>query len=199
MVYVPEWRFTYAGNFHPELNGYVDFWNTGCSISQREAQMVKAKGGEYSFYNPPVYKDNGELVKVRGYYNYLWREKVRYVYQWVINCWSECGNRGWDSFRNASWVVPSPKGPLSTLRMENTREGIEDYEYYTKLERECARLAKKAPKLAAQGRALLKKAAALTGRSPKDELHIIISNDPAAYEMLHRQTGELLEKMNRIK
>ena len=195
----PEWRFTYAGNFHPELNGYIDFWNTGCSISQREAQMVKAKGGEYSFYNPPVYKDNGELVKVRGYYNYLWREKVRYVYQWVINCWSECGNRGWDSFRNASWVVPSPKGPLSTLRMENTREGIEDYEYYTKLERECTRLAKKAPKLAAQGRALLKKAAALTGRSPKDELHIIISNDPAAYEMLHRQTGELLEKMNRIK
>ena len=135
---------------------------------------------------------------MRGYYNYLWNEKVAYVYQWVINCWSECGNRGWDEHRNASWVVPSPKGPLSTLRMENTREGIEDYEYCALLEKEAARLLKKAPRLAAEAKQLLKKASKLNGRSPKDEAHVIISNDPMAYEMLHRQIGELLEKMSKV-
>ena len=195
----PEWRFTYAGNFTPAVNGYVNFWNTGCTINMRDAQSIKAKGGAYSYYNPPVYRDNTELVKVRGYYNYLWNEKVAYVYQWVINCWSECGNRGWDEHRNASWVVPSPKGPLSTLRMENTREGIEDYEYCALLEKETARLLKKAPRLAAEGKQLLKKASKLNGRSPKDEEHVIISNDPMAYEMLHRQMGELLEKMSKVK
>ena len=195
----PEWRFTYAGNFRPEINGYIDFWNDGGTISLRNAAMIKAKGGEYSYYNPPVYGDNGELVKVRGYYNYLWREKVRYVYQWVINCWAESGNRGWDNNRCASWVVPSPKGPLSTLRMENTREGIEDYEYWTLLEKESARIARKAPALAAESKEVLKKAAALTGRSFDDNERIILSNDPMAYEMLHRQAGALLEKMAKIK
>ena len=195
----PEWRFTYAGNFHPEMNGYVNFWNEGSTISRRSAELIKSKGGEYSFYNPPVYHDNGELVKVRGYYNYLWREKVRYIYQWVINCWSESGNRGWDNNRCASWVVPSPKGPLSTLRMENTREGIEDYEYCVKLEKECQRLAKKAPALVKEGNALLKSASGLTGRSFDDNARVILNNDPMAYETLHRRIGALLEKMGRIK
>ena len=194
----PEWRFTYAGNFRPELNGYVNFWNEGSTISCRSAALIKAKGGEYSFYNPPVYHDNGELVKVRGYYNYLWREKVRYIYQWVINCWAESGNRGWDNNRCASWVVPSPKGPLSTLRMENTREGIEDYEYWVKLEKECRRLEKKAPRLSAEGRKLLKRAEKLTGRSFDDNDRVMLSNDPLKYEMLHRAAGALLEKMVKV-
>ena len=195
----PEWRFTYAGNFRAENNGYINFWNTSVSIPRLEADMIKAKKGEYTFYNPSVYSDNGELVKVRAYYNYLWNEKVRYIYQWVINCWAESGNTGWDEDRMASWVVPSPKGPLSTLRLENTREGIEDYEYCTKLQAECARLEKKAPALAAAGKKLLKKAAALNGRSANDEVYMILCNNPAAYEMLHREAGALLEKMAKVK
>ena len=195
----PEWRFTYAGNYRSPVSDAIDFWNTSGSISLRDAAQIKAKGGEYSFYNPPVYKDNGELVKVRGYYNYLWNEKIRYVYQWVINCWAESGNPGWDESRSASWTVPSTDGPLSTLRMENTREGIEDYEYCAKLEKECARVNSKAPALAAAGRALLEKASKLNGRSAADEIHIIISNDPDAYETLHREAGELLEKMAKVK
>ena len=53
--------------------------------------------------------------------------------------------------------------------------------------------------VAAEGKALLKKAAALTGRSAKDEVQVIISNEPARYEMLHRAVGELLEKMGKIR
>jgi hypothetical protein len=195
----PEWRYTYAGSFRQENNGFVNFWNTGCATPRRHIAMIKAKGGQYSYYNPPVYQDNHELVKVRAFYNYLWNEKVNYIYQWVINCWAESGNTGWDASRGASWVVPSPKGPLSTLRMENTREGIEDYEYCVKLERECARLSKKAPKLVSEGKALLKKASALTGRSACDEVLVVLNNDPMAYETLHRKMGALLEKMAKVK
>jgi hypothetical protein len=83
--------------------------------------------------------------------------------------------------------------------MENTREGIEDYEYCVKLEKECARVNSKAPALAAAGRALLEKASKLNGRSAADEVQIIISNDPGAYETLHREAGELLEKMAKVK
>ena len=195
----PEWRYTYAGNFRAENNGYINFWNAGSSIGLREIKAIKSKGGEFSLYNPPVYRDNGELVKVRGYYNYLWNDKITYVYQWVINCWAESGNTGWDEDRCASWVVPSPKGPLSTLRMENTREGIEDYEYCALLENECKRLSGKAPKLAAEGKKLLKQAASLNSRSANDEVRLIINNDPAAYEKLHLQIGALLEKMAGVK
>ena len=96
-------------------------------------------------------------------------------------------------------MVPSPKGPLSTLRLENTREGIEDYEYCVKLEREIARLSAKAPFLTAEAKQLLKEAASLNCRSPKDELWIILCTDPMRYETLHRKIGAILEKMKKIK
>ena len=195
----PEWRFTYAGNYAPALKDVINFWNMGSNASARELAAIRAAGSEYSFYNPPGYRDNGELAKIRGYYTWLRRAKVIYVYQWVINCWGEAGNRGWDDFRCASWVVPSPKGPLSTLRMENTREGIEDYEYGLLLEKECARLAKKAPRLAEQGRKLLKLADSLAGRAVGEPVGLDICGDPGAYDRFHREAGALLEKMAAVK
>ena len=195
----PEWRFTYAGNYAPALKDVINFWNVGCNAPERELAAIRAAGSECSFYNPPGYGDNGELTKIRGYYTWLRRAKVIYVYQWVINCWGEVGNRGWDDFRCASWVVPSPKGPLSTLRMENTREGIEDYEYGLLLEKECARLAKKAPRLAEQGRKLLKLADTLAGRAAGDPVGLNICGDPGAYDRFHREAGALLEKMAAVK
>ena len=82
--------------------------------------------------------------------------------------------------------------------MENTREGIEDYEYWVKLEKECRRLEKKAPRLSAEGRKLLKRAEKLTGRSFDDNDRVMLSNDPLKYEMLHRAAGALLEKMVKV-
>ena len=195
----PEWRFTYAGSYAPPLKDVINFWNMGSNAPERELAAIRAAGSEYSFYNPPGYRDNGELTKIRGYYTWLRRVKVIYVYQWVINCWGEAGNRGWDDFRCASWVVPSPKGPLSTLRMENTREGIEDYEYGLLLEKECARLAKKAPSLAEQGRKLLKLADTFACRAAGDPTGLNICGDPGAYDRFHREAGALLEKMAAVK
>jgi len=195
----PEWRFTYAGNMAQLVRKSINFWNTGNDLGLREISMMKADKAQYSVYNPPNYGDNAELVKVRGFYNYLWHEDINYVYQWVINCWSDQGNGGWDHFRCASWVVSSPDGPLSTLRMENTRDGIEDYEYCRLLEKEIKRLETKAPELAARGRAVLEKARKLTGRSPKDEVRTVLCNNPQRYEEFHREAGIILEKMAELR
>ncbi len=44
---------------------------------------------------------------------------------------------------NGQLVYPGPDGPLSSIRMETIRDGIEDYEYLRLLERKSATLAKK--------------------------------------------------------
>ena len=56
-------------------------------------------------------------------------------------------------------ICGGPDGPLSTIRLENIRDGIEDYEYYHLLDSLIARASEM--HLSAQGRAALERARAL--------------------------------------
>ncbi len=195
----PEWRFTQAGAFMPEMNGSINFWNLPMYnyYSRDVMRRVRAVGGEVAVYNPSGYAYNTALTCARGAYAWLWLNDITYVYQWVVNCWRELGERGADAYRRSSWIAPGPDGPLNTLRMEATRDGIEDYEYLALLKKETERLKDKKPELAARGRALLKQAEAMAWRTAKDESIVVISQDPALFDRIHREAGRLLDEMNR--
>ncbi len=195
----PEWRFTISGAFMPELNESINFWNLPMDnyCSRAVIEKIQQTGGELTVYNPPGYAYNTALTRVRGAYTWLWLHDIRYVYQWVVNCWREQGERGSDAYRRSSWIAPGPDGPLYTLRMEATRDGIEDYEYLVLLKSEGQRLRNQNTELASRADTLLKKAHKLAWRTPKDECIVVISQDPGLFDQFHREAGALLDEMSR--
>jgi hypothetical protein len=60
---------------------------------------------------------------------------------WETRSFGECNGDG-------SFICAGPDGPLSTIRMENIRDGIEDYEYFWVLGQEISKL-EKSPRLEA--------------------------------------------------
>ncbi len=56
----------------------------------------------------------------------------------------------WDNNGDGSIICAGPHGPLPTIRLENIRDGIEDYEYFWVLEQEIQRLKKLSGPAAAQ-------------------------------------------------
>lgn len=197
----PEWKFTFACcDFFPELLDTINFWNlpmNGNRTSRVVIEQIRQAGGELSVYNPPEYAYNTALTNPRGAYIWLWRHNVRYVYQWVVNCWRERGERGSDAYRSASWIAPGEKGPLNTLRMEATRDGIEDYEYLSLLRREGDRLRATRPELSARAEDLLEQAHKLAWRTANDERNVVITQNPELFDQFHRQAGALLDEMSR--
>lgn len=197
----PDFRYTYAGAFTPALNGYINFWNVpmtaGNYTSRYNLRQMREKGGEVTVYNPPHYANNDLLIRVRGNYAWLWNENINYLYQWLVNTWGEFGERGSDNNRMASWVFPVGNRVCSTLRLEATLSGIQDYEYFSLLKSEKERLAEKAPALSKRAGMLLEQAGKLSWRTPLDERCVIVSLDPAEYHRVHRETAELLDEMSR--
>jgi len=94
-------------------------------------------------------------------------------------------------------LYPSPDGhPWSSVRLENIRDGIEDYEYFTILKRLADALAAKQPAgetsaLVAQARKLLDVGGSLI-KFPEE-----YAVEPRAYLERREQIGKLIEKMNR--
>ena len=197
----PDFRYTYAGAFTPALNGYINFWNVpmtaGNYTSRYNLRLMREKGGEVTVYNPPYYSNNELTARVRGNYVWLWKEGITYLYQWLVNTWSELGERGSDNNRKASWVFPVGNRVCSTLRLEATLLGIQDYEYFRLLESERKRLAGKVPELAGRAARLLEQAEKLAGRTPFDERCVVVELNPEKYHRIHREAAELLEEMSR--
>jgi hypothetical protein len=133
----PEWRFTYWGNYAPQLDGVFGVWTVPMD-DYRPAlgARLRARGDQVWVYNPPGYRISSGALAARAVYWWLWTEHIPGVYQWTISAWIEWtgDTRLWDPYRNASWVVPGPDAPLDTIRFELAREGLEDYEYLVLLE-----------------------------------------------------------------
>lgn len=129
---------------------------------------MREKGGEVTVYNPPHYANNDLLIRVRGNYAWLWNENINYLYQWLVNTWGEFGERGSDNNRMASWVFPVGNRVCSTLRLEATLSGIQDYEYFSLLKSEKERLARKLLHFQ-NARHASRAAGKLSWRTPLDE------------------------------
>ncbi len=132
----PQWRITYAGDWHPELDGLVDDYSAayGQEPSAREIEARSAAGRTSTFYvsctpprpntfvfSPPVEaRWLGWYSAARGYDGFL---------RWAYDAWPADPAR---DARHTLWpagdcflVYP---GGESSIRFEKLREGIVDHE-----------------------------------------------------------------------
>ena len=192
----PSWRFTLADNYNPLFKDSIHYWNvTMESCTPYLAEKIRKAGGEVTVYNPPGYRYTESPTLARGNYWWLWKNRISYIYQWVVNCWSEHGYTGWDDYRYASWIAPGPEGPLSTLRLSATRDGIEDYEYLTLLRKTIPEIRKSNPELAEQGERLLQRVSETAWTTPQEEIAVVVTQNPAVFHELHKEMGKLLDKI----
>lgn len=132
----PQWRITYAGNWHQELDTLLDdyCYLYGNEPTDSQQRQRSARGATTTFYvccNPPVPNNfvfsppiEGRWISwysfARGYDGFL---------RWAYDGWPEDPVR---DARHGSWpagdcylVYP---GGNSCIRLEKLREGIVDYE-----------------------------------------------------------------------
>lgn len=132
----PNWKITYAGDWHPELN---DLLNDYCFLSGKESpiDVVKSravKGFTTTYYvccNPP--KPNNFLFSppIEGRWISWYASAYGYngFLRWAYDAWTQDPVR---DARHGSWAAGDCylvyPGANSGIRFEKLREGIADYE-----------------------------------------------------------------------
>jgi hypothetical protein len=132
----PNWKITYAGDWHPELN---DLLNDYCFLSGKESPMAvvknrAAKGFTTTYYvccNPP--KPNNFLFSppIEGQWISWYASAYGYngFLRWAYDAWPQDPTR---DARHGSWAAGDCylvyPGANSGIRFEKLRQGISDYE-----------------------------------------------------------------------
>jgi len=132
----PDWKITYAGDWHPELNNLLNDYSyvKGKESSADIVQQRKAKGFTTTYYvccTPP--KPNNFLFSppIEGQWISWYASAYGYngFLRWAYDAWPQDPNR--DS-RHGSWAAGDCylvyPGANSGIRFEKLREGISDYE-----------------------------------------------------------------------
>jgi hypothetical protein len=132
----PDWRITYAGDWHPELDSLVDDYSSafGKEPEDNAIQARTARGGSSTFYvacmppapntfvfSPPAEaRWLGWYAVARGYDGFL---------RWAYDAWPADPQR---DARHVAWPAGDPylvyPGGNSSVRLEKLREGIVDFE-----------------------------------------------------------------------
>jgi hypothetical protein len=156
------WWYVCLGVYHP----YADFFIEYPTIESRlltGAMSFKYEVGGFLYYLINLWDNNKEVVGLGPYTKW--------------NPGSCDDSRGKTANGDGSLMCPGPEGPLSTIRMENIRDGFEDYEYLYRL-RELADAVRKQASSAA-GQSFLAKADKLLA-VPDNVVHTVVeyTTDP---------------------
>lgn len=196
----PAWRFTYWGAYAPQLEGAVDVWTIPMShYTPALHEQVRARGETVWVYNPPGYEIDATAMAVRANWWWLFNERVPAIYQWTTTAWIEWTGSTtlWDPHRNASWIIPGEDGPLSTVRMELTREGIEDIAYLHTLAQIAATgEASRRDAVAAEARGLLDAARAIAWAPRDGKAPILHTQDQNALHDLRQRIGRAIPRLS---
>lgn len=131
-----KWRITYAGNWHPELDGLLDDYSflAGQESSMDVVKARSARGFSTTYYvccNPP--KPNNFLFSppVEGRWISWYASAYGYdgFLRWAYDAWTQDPMR---DARHGTWAAGDCylvyPGANSGIRFEKLREGIVDYE-----------------------------------------------------------------------
>ena len=168
----------------------VAFFGAGLGdFSASRVREGRARGDVYWWYNQEDNAIGCPVVTHRALLWGTWAADIEGYFVWCINHW---GNKGmpWSTvfdIGEAMVIYPGKDGPIDSLRWEQTREGLEDYDYLKLLER-AAETAAKAP-LRAECSALLTEARALLP-DPRCQLGC----DPRKLEKLRLRIGRVLNR-----
>ncbi len=149
------------------------------------------------------------LVKMRLIPWLSWRTGMSGYLHYGYNCWDgpekspwEHVGRGGNNPPGDPFVVYPPRanrtgGPVSSLRWEAFRDGMQDYEYLNLLER----WVKQLPQIKAKGDNALCKGVREQAEKVLQEIRTVMASpeeyfrDPRAVESLRRRIGEVLDKI----
>ena len=173
------WWYTCCGPRHPYCNWFIEY-------PAIEGRLLM---GEQAFF--------------AGTEGFLYYQLSRWVHQQYSDPVRKPITTGpltdWDprSFKtfngDGSVFCPGPEGPLSTIRLENIRDGLEDYEYLWMLRR-AAELVDQ-DKAQAPSRKWLRTARAqLIPYAPLKEMMMDVDPSPAPLRARRRLTAELLSE-----
>lgn len=132
----PEWRITYAGDWHPELDGLVDDYSSAFTVQpdDKAIEARAARGSSSTYYvacwpptpntfvfSPPAQgRWLGWYAVARGYDGFL---------RWAYDAWPADPMR---DARHVAWPAGDTylvyPGGESSVRFEKLREGIVDFE-----------------------------------------------------------------------
>ncbi|MBI4976019.1 MAG: hypothetical protein HZC28_00965 [Spirochaetes bacterium] len=190
-----DWRFMASGLYASALADVLSVISVPArAYNPAVMRPLREKGKATWVYAPPGYQLDAPGASVRLFYWWLWKEHIGAVMQGSINTWSELSTQDTaDAHRSASWVLPNEAGPLSTLRFELTREGLEDNEYLHLLERLTAQapagaVKTNAERLLAEARALVPDVYTVNDfRNPDDRA--------AATHDLRNRIGDMIESL----
>ncbi len=126
------------------LYGALDIWSRGLEESAFVDERLAA-GDEFWTANAPILTLETDLLVSR---NFFWRLPA-YKYTGVL-VWNAVGGYGYDNpwidpmvagaNGQAHLIYPDKSGPLSSIRWELVRDGIDDYDYISLLKGEINRL-----------------------------------------------------------
>jgi len=114
------WWYICISPHHPYANWFIEY-------PAIEARLLM---GAMS-YN---YKVDGFLY----YQMNMWGDNLKPIYSGPYTKWnpgSYTNKQGLTANGDGSLICPGPNGPLSTIRLENIRDGLEDYDYLYLLEK----------------------------------------------------------------
>ncbi|MBI3997050.1 MAG: DUF4091 domain-containing protein [Candidatus Omnitrophica bacterium] len=129
-----------------------------------------------------------------------WKYGIRGLLYWSVNYWTtnpyeQPMNTPWQQNGNGSLYYPGPEGPRPSLRLEVLRDGMEDYEYLSRL-RELIQSAKAGGRIDA---ATLARAEQLVNVNDGFvESLRVYSNDPAVLLAQRQAIAEMIEKLQNI-
>ncbi|MFC1717700.1 glycoside hydrolase domain-containing protein [Candidatus Poribacteria bacterium] len=147
-VYSSTWRHI------PEWNGYLDIWGVGAyGVFPVEEMEARLKDGDKFWFTTDgqMATDTPYCAIERLYPYYCWKYGASGYEFWGVSWWTHDPFRsGWHSYGRQSsapgkyesvrypngdgfltypgWLI-GEGGPISSIRLEQVREGIEDYEY----------------------------------------------------------------------
>ncbi len=142
-------KLALACNYHSELEGAVDIWMLHClKFNPFLAKMLQAKGNEVYLYladsmggRYPNYYLSFPRSETRAMGWLYWLYDLQgYEYYsvnlWYKNPWQKAmpSNNEDENFQGVL-IYPGPDGPVSSLRLEAIRDGMEDYEYLWQLKK----------------------------------------------------------------
>ena len=193
----PEARITYSAMWYdPRLYGKINVWLTGGGYAHLAAQRRKAAGDTIWYGNCDHAGVDNLAANFRLIWWRYWRDGISGCLHWRIceaNDWVR--KPRWGRNRTATWILPGEDGPVSTIRWELMRDGLEDFEYLWTL-RNAIRNAKAAGRdgagAAAEGERVLKRVGELVVRNGR---FLTYNPDPKLLHEVREAVAAQIEKM----
>ena len=161
------------------------------NFSTKRIAEGRARGDVYWWYNQSDNCIGAPIVTHRALPWANWQAGVIGYFVWTINCWGNKGMQWGTVFEigEAMAIYPGKEGPVDSLRWEQTREGLEDYDYLVMLGRALDRPNVPA-ELARRGRAALGQARSLMP-DPRRQIGV----DPGKLLEVRDEIGAILHQL----